>query len=82
MRQGKYHEIDFKCHSFKSFVHLIEINQLFHELKSETRLNVPGNLRLGEADDANYGTGLGTSGKAQNDQFNSGVQEIGDDFIN
>lgn len=26
LRQGKYHEIDFKCHSFKSFVHLIEIN--------------------------------------------------------
>ena len=26
LRQGKYHEFDFKCHSFKSFAHLIRIN--------------------------------------------------------
>jgi hypothetical protein len=35
LKQGKYHEIDFKCHSFKSFVHLIRINQLFKELMHE-----------------------------------------------
>lgn len=26
LKQGKYHEFDFKCQSFKSFVHLIRIN--------------------------------------------------------
>jgi len=37
LKQGKYHEFDFKCHSFKSFIHLIRINQLFRELKNEPK---------------------------------------------
>lgn len=75
MRQGKYHEFDFKCHSFKSFAHLIRINQLFRELKSETRA-------YGRADieDPNYATGTGH--KSQGDQLANEIDEIANDFIN
>ena len=33
--RGNYHQLDYKCQSFKSFIHLIETNQMFKELKSD-----------------------------------------------
>jgi len=62
LKQGKYNESDFKCHSFKSFVHLIRINQLFRELKGDS--NRLAALRLNEIDDTNFMSSQFMSGKS------------------
>lgn len=69
LRQGKYHEFDFKCHSFKSFVHLIRINQLFKELKGEQKPQKEYEDQFA----MNRQTG---------EVLQQGVEEIADDFIN
>ena len=38
VEKGQYNKIDYKCQSFKSFMKLIENNQLFKELKYEKKI--------------------------------------------
>ena len=38
IEKGQYNKTDYKCQSFKSFMKLIENNQLFKELKYEKKI--------------------------------------------
>ena len=35
LQRGQYQEVDQKCQSFKSFINLMETNQLFKELRTD-----------------------------------------------
>lgn len=37
LHRGQYQEVDQKCQSFKSFINLMETNQLFKELRTDPR---------------------------------------------
>ena len=41
LHRGQYQEVDQKCQSFKSFINLMETNQLFKELRTNPS-NVSG----------------------------------------
>ena len=49
LHRGQYQEVDQKCQSFKSFINLMDSNELFKELRSDSakmndnvRSNLPG----------------------------------------
>ena len=43
LHRGQYQEVDQKCQSFKSFINLMDTNQLFKELRTDPR-KVTGDL--------------------------------------